>query len=192
MRGGLVRSFEGMNSAYTVQSLIEIAPAVQYLTCFPAGPTMQLFKCHPVELCERQIRTGCPMFQAQKKVIKQSLGQWILSNWKVHTWQQECSFMDDTGRSLPGWKSSGAACSIYVDIYSQIHMQVALIVTSGVITTLDRSTEEETHDQGYELLYALTDPCCYKLDRTGTTLWLWSRVREKLNSCSLISRSEDY
>lgn len=60
------------------------------------------------------------MFQAQKKVIKQSLGQWILSNWKVHTWQQECSFTDNSGEVHQDGKSSGTVCSMYIDIEGQI------------------------------------------------------------------------
>lgn len=90
---------------YSIQSPTEIALTVPCSTCFPARPTMALFKCHPIEPCGCQIRMGCLMFQAQKEVIKQSLGQWIPSNWQVHTWQRGSSFSRQRWCSVPEWKS---------------------------------------------------------------------------------------
>lgn len=104
--GGPVGSFKDMNLQYS--QTIEIAPTVPCSTRFPAGTTMALFKCHPIEPPECQIRTGCLVFQAQKEVIKQSLGQWIPSNWEAHTWQRGSSFSRQRWCCLPEWKSSGA------------------------------------------------------------------------------------
>lgn len=88
-----------MNLQYTVTHRSSTLCAI----CFPARTTMALFKCHPIG----QIRTGRLMFQAQKKVIKQSLGQWIASNWEAHTWQQGSSFNRQHRRKPPEWKSFG-------------------------------------------------------------------------------------
>lgn len=82
---------------YSRQSPLKMAPRVPCSLCFPAGTTMALFKCHPIEPCGCQIGTGCLMFQAQEKVIKQSLGQWIPSNWQVHTWWGGSHSPDGTG-----------------------------------------------------------------------------------------------
>lgn len=88
-----------MNLQYTVTHRSSALCSI----CFPARTTMALFKCHPIG----QIRTGRLMFQAQTKVIKQSLGQWIASNWEAHTWQQGSSFNRQHWHKLPEWKSFG-------------------------------------------------------------------------------------
>lgn len=164
-----------MNLQYTVTHRSSTLCTI----CFPARTTMALFKCHPI--C--QIRTGRLTFQAQKKVIKQSLGQWIASNWEAHTWQQGSSFNRQHWRKLPERKSFGPPAQCIEPSSTSTVISGSRDCRSGVAMVFESRPDHHREKVVHIVSSGLG---CFCTDHSRMSLW--SCVHEKLKS--IISKSK--